>query len=190
MLPSASLRIAQLGQPVLRDKATPFASEHEIRTEPVQQLIDAMITTLNQSGGIGLAAPQVFVSRRLFLACVGGDPRSAPPEVFINPEIVNLSDSAEAAWEGCLSFGELQVLVRRSTSVVLRYLNRDAQRCETEFCGLSARVVQHEYDHLEGVLTIDRALSTKDIIKASELSVVISDRTRDSLDRTWADFPK
>lgn len=179
MLSSATLRIAQLGQPVLREKATAF-SIGQIRTDAVQQLINAMITTLEHAGGIGLAAPQVFVSRRIFLACVGEDPRNTPPEVFINPEIVSQSDVTETAWEGCLSFGELQVLVTRPATVTIKYLNREAELSELELTGMSARVVLHEYDHLEGVLTIDRAESPHDIIKASELAVVLQRQTQES----------
>jgi peptide deformylase len=141
----------------------------------VQQLIDAIFATLGESGGVGLAAPQVFVPRRVFLACVGDEPREKPAEAFINPEIVARSDAVEAAWEGCLSFPELQVLVERHASIVVEFLDCEAKPRRMELNGFAARVVQHEFDHLEGVLTIDRAKSTRDIVKASELPVVMQE---------------
>ena len=181
MLLATPLRIAQLGQPVLREKATALTSKGEILSSGVQQLIDAMLATLANAGGIGLAAPQVFVSRRMFLACVGDEPRDRAPEVFINPEILTKSDALDAGWEGCLSFGELQVLVDRHSSVTVECLDREAGRRTIELTGIAARVVQHEYDHLDGILTIDRAKNTLDIVKASEMTFVKEERMRQSL---------
>ena len=135
-----------------------------------------MITTLFHVGGIGLAAPQIFVPRRLFIACVGDDPKSAPPEVFINPEIT----SGPRPWKGhgrvALVLGNFKSWSGDLSAVTIRYKNRFAERCEAEFSGLSARVIQHEHDHLHGILTIDRAESTEDIIKASEMAVALQSR--------------
>lgn len=177
MLAAAPLRIALLGQPVLRETAVAFTSSQEILSPGAQQLIDAMLATLTESGGVGLAAPQVFVPRRVFLACVGDEPGDQTPKVFVNPEILDKSEAVEAAWEGCLSFPELQVLVERHVSIAVKYLDREATERRLELHGFPARVVQHECDHLEGVLTIDRAENTHDIIKASELATVIRYRT-------------
>jgi peptide deformylase len=168
------LKVAQLGQPVLRQVAKPVPITH-IGTGEFQDFIDQMHETLDKHRGVGLAAPQVFDSRRVFLAAI------LPPfkksgagqvETFINPRIVQPSEEKEADWEGCLSFLELLVLVPRHTKLRLEYLNRDGDPKSLELAGYAARVVQHEYDHLDGVLTLDRALSTKDIIKASELDAV------------------
>jgi peptide deformylase len=173
------LAIAQLGQPVLRRPAEPMPPEAFASAE-FRQLLQAMQETLTETGGVGLAAPQVFVSRRVFLAVVTapaeGQEESPPAEVFINPRLVTTSPESEAAWEGCLSFPELLVLVSRPQRVRIGYLDAGGGSRELDLEGFPARVVQHEYDHLEGILTIDRACSTRDIIKASEIAAVLRDR--------------
>jgi peptide deformylase len=168
------LEIAQLGQPVLREPARPLDPQ-EIATPAVQQLIDDMLATLAAAGGVGLAAPQVFVGERLFLAAVlpGADEEGPPDvEVFVNPRIVGVSVEKAAAWEGCLSFPELLVLVERPLAVRVEYVSRQGEPRTLELQGFAARVVQHETDHLNGILTIDRAVSTHHIIKASEFDAV------------------
>jgi peptide deformylase len=120
----------------------------------------------------------VFASRRVFLAAIlpPGEGEEAPRvEVLINPSVRPLSDERVAAWEGCLSFKELLVLVPRYRDLRVDYLNAEGQSRSLELHGFPARVVQHEYDHLDGVLTIDRAASTRDIIKASEIDAVLGD---------------
>ena len=97
-------------------------------------------------------------------------------EVFINPRIVAASEERADGWEGCLSFIELQVLVSRNVWVVVDYLNMAGEPRRIELSGFRARVVQHEYDHIEGVLTIDRAATTRDIVKASEMETVLKSR--------------
>ena len=170
------LSIAQLGQPVLRQVAEPVPLE-EVGTVDFQQFLSDMRETMLSARGAGLAAAQVFASRRVFLA------RLAPPdaqkpddppqvEVFINPRIVAVSEEVDTSWEGCLSFEELLVLVPRRRAVRVEYLNSQGQRLMAELAGFPARVVQHESDHLDGVLTLDRAASTRDIIKASEIETV------------------
>lgn len=164
------LEIAQLGQPVLREVAQPIADE-AIESLEIQALIDDMLETMRSSKGVGLAAPQVFVSQRLFVASVippekPGD--KSLPEAFINPRLRDLSEEKESAWEGCLSFLELQVFVPRHLSLVIDYIDRQGEARSLSLEGFPARVVQHEFDHLEGILTIDRAVTTKNIIKTSE----------------------
>ena len=190
------LPIAQLGQPVLRQSAAEVSID-EIRTPEFQQFLLDMLDTMTAAGGIGLAAPQVFVGKRIFLAGIlppaateddsvddeeeeedeeDEDEERPGVEVFINPRFVAVSDERTEGWEGCLSFIELQVLVRRHVWVVVDYLNALGEPCRKELAGFRARVVQHEYDHLEGVLTIDRAATTRDIVKASEMETVLKDR--------------
>jgi peptide deformylase len=169
------LRIAQLGQPVLRRQAYPIPPEVVLSTD-CQAFLQAMRETLAEAGGVGLAGPQVFADFRLFLARVGppgpeGEP--AQPEVFINPELTVLTEETESRWEGCLSFPELLVLVPRARRIAIKYLDETGQPRERELADFAARVVQHEYDHLEGILTIDRAASTRHIIKASEAEAAI-----------------
>ncbi len=172
------LNIAQLGQPALRKVARAVTVE-EIRTPEFQGHIDAMLETLTAAHGAGLAAPQVFDDRRLFLAlALPPAPNRELPgvEVFINPVVTPLSPERESAWEGCLSFMELLVLVSRWQHVRIDYLDRHGTPKALELCQFPARVVQHELDHLDGVLTLDRAESTRDIIKASEIEAVLRER--------------
>jgi peptide deformylase len=173
-----SLAIAQLGQPVLRRVAEPVPPE-AIGTPEFQHFLDAMLETLREAGGVGLAAPQVFVSRRVFLAVLGGpdeDDELPAPEVLINARLTGASEEQVPGWEGCLSFPELQVLVARPRRVRVEYLNRQGEPRAVDLEDFPARVVQHEYDHLEGVLTLDRAASTRDIVKTSELEDVLRHR--------------
>lgn len=169
------LKIAQLGQPILRKVAAP-ASPTEIRSADFQDLVDGMIAAMRKNKGIGLAGPQVFVSKRVFLAAIwppkekDGDPGI---EVFINPKLSEFSGEKRAAWEGCLSFIEIMALVPRHRSLRVDYLDREGKPKALRLEGLPARVVQHENDHLDGILIIDRAPSTKEIIKTSELDTVM-----------------
>lgn len=165
-----TLPIAQLGQPVLRRRAEPIASTRVADPE-FQQFLDEMIDTMRSAGGVGLAAPQVFESIRVFLAAILPAEREGEKnvvEVFLNPRLNELSAEVDSAWEGCLSFLELQVYVPRHRSLRIDYLDRAGVERSLWLTGFPARVVQHEFDHLEGILTIDRAATTKNIIKTSE----------------------
>jgi peptide deformylase len=179
--PDALLPIAQLGQPVLRRMAQPVLPA-VIGTREFQRLLDRMEATLRRAGGVGLAGPQVFDGRRLFLAVprLPADPdQELELEVFINPVLRAVSAEKESEWEGCLSFQELSVLVPRHRGVRVEYLDRRGQPHTLELEDFPARVFQHELDHLDGVLTIDRAASRLDIIKASELETVLQYRKGD-----------
>jgi peptide deformylase len=172
------VKIAQLGQPVLWEVAHPVPPE-EIATPEFQGFLREMAETLAREKGVGLAAPQVFAGRRVFLACVEIPVEEGAPlvlEAFINPSIVATSEETEARWEGCLSFPELQVLVTRPVRAEVEYLDAGGHHRRRSLEGFPARVVQHEYDHLEGILTIDRARSPRDIVKTSELETVIRHR--------------
>jgi peptide deformylase len=170
-----TLRIAQLGQPILRQQACAIPPD-QIATPGFQEFLQAMRETLAEAGGVGLAGPQVFADLRVFLARVappGPEGELPPVEVFINPELTTLSEEQESRWEGCLSFPELLVRVPRAKAVRIKYLDESGQRREQDLVDFPARVVQHEYDHIEGVLTLDRALSTHHIIKASEAEAIL-----------------
>jgi peptide deformylase len=169
------LRIAQLGQPVLWQVAAEVPRA-VILSEDFQQLLADMQATLREAKGAGLAAPQVFDSRRVFLAAIlPGADEDAPPdvEVFINPRLTVLTAETASAWEGCLSFPELLVRVSRPRRVRVEYVNARGDDAILELEGFPARVVQHELDHLDGVLTLDRAESTRHIIKTSEADDVL-----------------
>ncbi len=169
------LNIAQLGQPVLRERAVDVTPA-EIRSAEFQTLLSHMHETLESQKGAGLAGPQVFVGKRVFLggvlpALVEDGPRGI--EVFINPRFTSASKETDFSWEGCLSFPELLVMVERADAVRIEYLNAQGEPRSLDLAGFPARIVQHEYDHLEGILTIDRAPSTRYIIKASEIEAVM-----------------
>jgi len=166
--------VAQLGQPVLRTAAQEVP-ESEIAKPEFQAFVDHMHQVLETAGGVGLAAPQVFRSQRVFLAALpsGEDPDELVVETFINPKLSNQSAEMQDRWEGCLSFIELMVLVPRHISLTVDYLDRQGNPKRLQLSGFPARVVQHENDHLDGVLTIDRARSPMEIIKASEFDDVV-----------------
>jgi peptide deformylase len=176
-----ALTIAQLGQPVLRRVAEAVPPE-AITAPPVQHFLEEMLQTLQEAGGVGLAAPQVFASRRIFLAAVTPPEEGQPlaVDVFINPRLTFLSPEKESAWEGCLCFPELRVLVPRHRRLRIEYLDGRGKARARDLEGFPARVVQHEYDHLEGILTLDRAASTRDIVKASELEAARRERSPES----------
>jgi peptide deformylase len=167
------LEIAQLGQPVLRQIAAEVPIE-QIADPRFQAFLQAMLETLFEAKGAGLAAPQVSVSQRVFLgAILPPDDDEGPPgiEAFINPKITPLSDDKVRGWEGCLSFPELLVYVPRFRAVRIDYVNLDGQPDAMELEDFAARIVQHELDHLDGVLILDRAESTRHIVKASEIEI-------------------
>jgi peptide deformylase len=149
--------------PVLRRKAR---AVDDPNTAPIQALIDDMIATMRAAPGVGLAAPQVAVGQRIavieYAQPVEGAPEDAePPEpklyVVVNPEIVAASDELVDGSEGCLSLPGYAGSVQRHTAVTVKALNRKGRPIKIKARGWLARIFQHEIDHLDGVLFIDRA---------------------------------
>jgi peptide deformylase len=176
-----ALTIAQLGQPVLRQPAADVPLG-EIASPAFQQFLSELRATLLEQGGVGLAAPQVFVGQRVFLAAILPPPEpegDTEIETFINPRITGVSEEKAEAWEGCLSFPELLVLVPRPCAVRVDYWNAQGDWCVIDLVDFPARVVQHEYDHLEGVLTLDRAKSSRHIVKTSEIDAFLGKDKKD-----------
>ncbi len=159
------LKIARMGHPVLRTPARRLEPT-EVRTPAIQKLIDDMIETMEEYRGIGLAAPQVHESVRLFVAGIE-DPRAAEEEdrpkvkviAVINPEITPVGDDVVEDWEGCLSIPEVRGRVPRPREIRLRGLDRRGKPLELVARESPARVMQHEADHLDGVLFLDRMKS-------------------------------
>ena len=152
----AILKVARMGHPVLRQKTRPV-DKHEIRTPEFQKLIDDMIETMDEYSGIGLAAPQVHEMRRLFVAVLDPEGRGeGEPIALINPEITPVGKDLIEGWEGCLSIPDIRGLVPRSPHVQVSALNRDGKRIELDVRDFPARVIQHETDHLDGILFFDR----------------------------------
>jgi len=157
------LKVARLGHPVLRQVAEPVPPD-QILTPAVQQFIDDMIATMYEYDGAGLAAPQVHVSQQIVILEVGPNPRrphapSIPLTVYINPEITPLTEEMEEDWEGCLSVPGLRGRVPRYTQIRLRAYDRQANRVDIVAQGFHARVIQHECDHVQGKVYLDRMRS-------------------------------
>jgi peptide deformylase len=157
------LKVARMGHPVLRSKAKPI-DRSQIKHPALQRLIDDMIETMVDYHGVGLAAPQVHESVRVFVASIdpaspGGDqPENERPEplAIINPEITPVDGETVEDWEGCLSIPDIRGRVPRARNIKIRAFDRNGERLELRLRDFSARVVQHETDHLDGVLFFDR----------------------------------
>jgi peptide deformylase len=145
-------------RPILRYPAgvlaEPAAPVGALTTE-IQTLIDDMIQTMYAAPGIGLAAPQVGVSLRLFVADISAGRQASDLVTFINPEFVE-RDGMQLEEEGCLSVPGFQATVARPSRVVLKGLDREGREQTIEGTGLLARCFQHEMDHLDGTLFVDR----------------------------------
>jgi peptide deformylase len=153
--------IVEIGNPVLRERAREVTSE-ELGSEAVQALIDDMIETMRAANGAGLAANQVAEALRVAVVEVRpGNPRypykpPIPLTVIVNPVIEPLDDDVEQINEGCLSVPDLRGEVPRHVNVRLRYLDREGVEHEEVRRGLTAGTFQHELDHLDGILFVDR----------------------------------
>ena len=150
------LKIARMGHPVLLRKCEPVPNPG---APGIRQLVANMIQTMEDAPGVGLAAPQVHVPLRLFVFRVpgerqGDDPDDLPvgPTVLINPELELLTEERVVGWEGCLSIPGMRAGVPRAPRVRYRGVDCDGSVVEREASGFHARVVQHEYDHLDGIL--------------------------------------
>jgi|SRR5690606_27158555 len=144
-----------LGDPVLREKAAPV---DEV-TDEIRTLIDDMFDTMYAEEGVGLAAPQVGVGQRVIVV----DPRHEDVEPFalVNPRIVYFSEEVERDEEGCLSIPGLKEIVERSRAVRVEALDREGEPVTIEAEDLLARILQHEVDHLDGILFVDRVSAIK-----------------------------
>ncbi len=157
--------------PVLKTKCTPVAAvDDEIRT-----LMDDMLDTMYAAPGIGLAAPQVGVTKRVIVVDVAEKDEPKHPICLVNPEIVWKSDETAPHEEGCLSLPDLYADVERPVAVKVRYLDRDGAKQELDADGLLAICLQHEIDHIDGVLFIDhlsalkRNMFLKKMVKAKKV---------------------
>jgi peptide deformylase len=159
----AILKVARMGHPVLRARARAIEPA-EIGTPQIQQLIDDMFETMREYQGVGLAAPQVHHSLRLFVAGFAPDDDDdrgtrVPLMALINPEITPIGTDTLDDWEGCLSIPDIRGRVPRAAQITVRAFDRNGKRLELKAGGFTARVIQHETDHLNGVLFFDRMKS-------------------------------
>ncbi len=163
------LKIARMGHPVLRQVAKPIANP---QAPEVKLLVRDMIQTMEDASGTGLAAPQVHVPLRLVVFFISPNPSlpdGIPLTVLINPEIIPLSEEKALGWEGCLSVPDLAGEVPRYTQIRYRGIDLEGKLFEREAQDYHARVVQHEVDHLDGVLYPQRMTDITKLIFNSEM---------------------
>ena len=168
--PQAKVSVAQLGNPILRQKAQPI----EDPTAPwVQTLADDLLAQIQTSKGVGIAAPQISQGYRMLVIASHPNDRypTAPlmePIVLINPVIVHQASSSVKDWEGCLSVPHMRGLVDRYQWVEVSYSDRQGQPQQQRFEDFVARIFQHEYDHLEGKIFLDRVTQVDDLMTEAE----------------------
>jgi len=159
----AILKVARLGHPVLREAAKPV-DPRAIRTPQFQRFVDDMIETMREYDGAGLAANQVHTLLQVAVIEVLGNPRypdvpAVPLMVLINPVVTPLTEETEEGWEGCLSVPDMRGMVPRFTAARLQCLDREGQPVDLVAKDFFARVCQHETDHLNGMVYLDRMRS-------------------------------
>ncbi|MBD2112264.1 MULTISPECIES: peptide deformylase [Cyanophyceae] len=162
---SPSPSLLTLGHPVLRQVAQPVTA----LDGSVQQLIDQLLTTVRTANGVGIAAPQLGHSLRILVIASRPNLRypHAPlmePTVLINPRLVSASDELELGWEGCLSVPGVRGQVPRHQTVEVEYCDRHGQAYRQIWQGFVARIFQHEVDHLDGKVFLDRVQSEADLL--------------------------
>ncbi len=158
----STLPILAYGDPVLKTKAFPIEKDHP----DLQQLLHDMWETMYKANGVGLAAPQVGQSIRLFIIDAGPYAEEEPElkdfkKVFINAQLIEESGRDFLFNEGCLSFPGLREDIRRQPVIRLKYQDENFDHHEETFTGMKARIIQHEYDHIDGVLMADRMAPLK-----------------------------
>ena len=153
----ARLPIITAPDPRLRRKCAPV----EAVDETVRALMDDMLETMYAAPGIGLAAPQVGIASRVIVVDVGREDEQRAPYRMANPEMIRVSETHASYEEGCLSLPEHYAEVTRPAETVIRYLDENNEQREIEFEGVLATCIQHEIDHLDGILFVDRISKLK-----------------------------
>jgi peptide deformylase len=171
----AILKIATIGHPVLRETARPLSRE-ELASAETQRFIDDLVETMFDANGAGIAANQVFRPIRVAVICVKDNPRypykpNWPLTILVNPEVTPTTDETFMNYEGCLSVPNLRGEVPRFAGVHVRALDREGKPLDFDVKGLTAGTFQHELDHLDGKLFVDRVTDTRSLA-------------------TWADFER
>jgi len=173
-------KIIRMGHPTLRKRAREL-NAHELASPETARLINDMVDTRADSGGIGLAAPQVDEPVRLAIIQIPGGPSrygeidSMPLTIFANPEVEVIDRAAAGFWEGCLSVPGLRGYVERPQDIKVTYQDLAGARHVLELKGFLATVFQHEFDHLDGVLYIDRIKDPTKLVYEEEYLRYLAD---------------
>jgi peptide deformylase len=170
------LEIAQLGNPILRKIAQSVSKVTDVET---QTLIDSLMATAAVANGVGIAAPQASQSFRLFIVASRPNMRypNAPlmePTAMINPKIVSYSEKMVKGWEGCLSVPGIRGLVPRYQAIDVEYSDRNGTLQRQQLSDFVARIFQHELDHLDGIIFLDRLESNRDLFTEQEYQRLIA----------------
>ncbi|MBO6827180.1 MAG: peptide deformylase [Sneathiella sp.] len=177
--------ILKMGNPVLREIAAPI---EQPAAPEIRELVEMMKASMKAAGGVGLAAPQIGISKRLVIFEVPGERIRAEDgnaagdgigqTVLINPEIIPIGDETSLGWEGCLSAPGLRGLVPRHHRIIYKGYNLDGEFSEVEATGFHARVVQHECDHLDGILYPERMTDMRELVYESEMQAFMESYNR------------
>ena len=155
----AILKVSRMGHPVLRQRAREILAD-QVQDPDIQRLVEDMVDTMIDYEGIGLAAPQVFQPLRVIAVGLPdadpADEEAIPLTMLFNPVFTSMSEETVDGWEGCLSIPEVRGVVPRAAEVEIQGLDGDGRPLEIAAHGFFARVLQHEVDHLDGVLFLDR----------------------------------
>ncbi len=170
------LEIAELGAPVIRQKAATVTDVHD---DQLQAFIDDLFATAADENGMGLAAPQVSISKRIIILSSHPNARypyapNMEPTAMINPELTWGSSEMHKDWEGCLTVPGMRGLVPRHRTIRIRFQNREGVLIEAKYEGFLARIFQHEVDHLDGLVFLDRVESIKDLVTEKEWQKIIA----------------
>lgn len=166
------LKIAQIGHPILRERSRELTRE-ELASDEIQRFIDELVATMRDANGAGLAAPQVHRPIRICAVEVQNNPRypykpNVPLTIVVNPVLTPASDERFENYEGCLSVPNLRGLVERHADVELACWDRHGNEVKTVLRGLTAGIFQHECDHLDGTLFLDRVTNPKSLCTWAE----------------------
>jgi len=177
--------ILKMGNPILREIAAPI---EDPTTPEIRELVDVMKASMKEAGGVGLAAPQIGISKRLVIFEVPGeriqaedgdeDSKGIDQTILINPEIIPMGDEMSLGWEGCLSVPGLRGLVPRYHRIIYKGYNLAGDFAEVEAVGFHARVVQHECDHLDGILYPERMTDVRELVYESEMQTFMDSYSR------------
>lgn len=168
--------IAEIGNPILRSQAKPIQN---IIDRNISELIDSLIRKAIASKGVGIAAPQISQSYRLFIVASHPSDRyphapTMPPTAMINPRILSHSEEVVKDWEGCLSVPGVRGLVPRYREIEVEYTTRQGETKQEILTDFIARIFQHELDHLDGILFLDRIKNQADLYTEAEYRQIIN----------------